>query len=79
MRPQSAADAAPAGADSGDSGVGAAELLYDPRGIDHACGDFTTQAQAFYEASGGPAVDRHRLDGDGDGVGLVRLCRKNRG
>ena len=45
------------------------ELRYDPDGPDRNCGDFDTwdEAQAFYIAAGGPATDRHRLDGDGDG------------
>jgi micrococcal nuclease len=30
-------------------------------------------AQAFYEAAGGPAVDIHRLDGDADGVACQSL------
>ncbi len=38
-------------------------------GADRDCGDFGTQteAQAFYEAAGGPAADPHRLDSDGNG------------
>ncbi|WP_051353252.1 thermonuclease family protein [Thalassobacillus devorans] len=46
-------------------------LKYDPNGPDRDCGDFDTQAeaQAFYEAAGGPGSDPYRLDGhDGDGV-----------
>ena len=37
--------------------------------------DFSSQAeaQAFYEAAGGPAEDPHRLDGDHDGV----ACESN--
>jgi micrococcal nuclease len=48
----------------------AANLRYDPFGPDRDCGDFSTQreAQAFFEAAGGPATDRHRLDRDRDGV-----------
>jgi endonuclease YncB( thermonuclease family) len=36
---------------------------------DKDCSDFATQAeaQAFFEAHGGPARDPHRLDSDGDG------------
>jgi micrococcal nuclease len=43
---------------------------YDPFGPDRDCGDFRTQAeaQAFFVAAGGPGSDRHRLDGDRDGV-----------
>ncbi|WP_394218645.1 thermonuclease family protein [Halobacillus trueperi] len=46
-------------------------LPYDPQGPDRDCGDFSSQeeAQAFYEAAGGPAQDPHRLDGhDQDGL-----------
>lgn len=43
---------------------------YDPFGMDRNCTDFTSQAeaQAFFIAAGGPKNDRHRLDGDGNGV-----------
>ena len=39
---------------------------FDPLGPDRDCGDFATwqQAQAFFEAAGGP----HRLDGDRGGI-----------
>ena len=45
-------------------------LKYDPNGPDRDCGDFDTrqEAQAFYEAAGGPEKDPHRLDRDGNGV-----------
>jgi hypothetical protein len=48
----------------------AASLRYDPFGPDRDCGEFATQreAQAFFEAAGGPANDRHRLDNNNDGV-----------
>jgi len=48
---------------------------YDPFGPDRDCDDFATheEAQAFYEAAGGPASDRHRLDGDGDGEACESL------
>ena len=51
------------------------ELLYDPDGPDRNCGDFDTweQAQAFYIAAGGPDTDRHRLDGDKDGIACNSL------
>jgi micrococcal nuclease len=50
-------------------------LLYDPNGPDRDCGDFSThaEAQAFFEAAGGPASDPHRLDGDHDGVACETL------
>ena len=50
-------------------------LAYDPSGPDRDCGDFSTQAeaQAFYEAAGGPASDPHRLDGEGDGTACESL------
>ena len=40
------------------------------RTTDRDCDDFLTQveAQDFYEAAGGPGLDLHRLDVDGDGV-----------
>ena len=48
---------------------------FDPFGPDRDCGDFDTQAeaQAFYEAAGGPGSDRHRLDRDGDGIACTSL------
>ena len=50
-------------------------LPYDPAGPDRDCGDFEDwrNAQDFYEAAGGPADDRHRLDPDGDGVACESL------
>ncbi len=56
-------------------GSAAPGLLYDPAGPDRDCGDFGewAQAQAFYEAAGGHAGDRHRLDSDGDGVACESL------
>tara|TARA_Y100000588_G_scaffold368372_1_gene436159 strand:- start:243 stop:1253 length:1011 start_codon:yes stop_codon:yes gene_type:complete len=44
-------------------------LLYDPKGADRNCGDFKTwaQAQDFFEASGGPGSDPHKLDSNKDG------------
>lgn len=48
---------------------------YDPSGPDRDCGEFSTQAeaQAFYEAAGGPVSDPHGLDGEGDGVACESL------
>jgi hypothetical protein len=58
------------------------ELRYDVNGPDRDCGDFNThaEAQAFFEAAGGPQSDRHRLD-DGR-VMVFRIfcqlaCRKS--
>jgi len=47
----------------------------DPPAGDRDCSDFVTQveAQAFYEAQGGPWRDPHRLDGDRDGVACETL------
>lgn len=47
----------------------------DPLGADCDCSDFRTQAeaQAFFEAAGGPGRDPHRLDLDGDGIACERL------
>ncbi|MDP9487448.1 MAG: thermonuclease family protein [Actinomycetota bacterium] len=44
-------------------------------GADRDCGNFSTQAeaQAFYEAAGGPASDPHRLDSDGNGQACESL------
>jgi hypothetical protein len=42
-----------------------------PEGVrDRDCSDFASrrEAQAFFEAAGGPDIDPHNLDGDGDGV-----------
>ena len=46
-----------------------AGLRYDPFGPDRNCSDFDTyqEALAFFLAAGGPGVDRHRLDVNGDG------------
>lgn len=43
--------------------------------VDHDCADFSTwrEAQAFYEAEGGPSRDPHRLDADRDGVACEAL------
>jgi hypothetical protein len=50
-------------------------LRYDPLGPDRNCGDFATQleAQAFFEAAGGPESDPHRLDGDKNGLACEAL------
>lgn len=55
--------------DSGYSGP------YDPAGPDRDCDDFTThaEAQAFFEAAGGPTSDPHQLDNDGDGIACENL------
>jgi hypothetical protein len=38
--------------------------------VDSDCADFATHwdAQAFFEANGGPAHDPHDLDADNDGI-----------
>tara|TARA_Y100000817_G_C16615954_1_gene437359 strand:- start:382 stop:651 length:270 start_codon:yes stop_codon:yes gene_type:complete len=45
-------------------------VIYDPNGPDRDCGDFTNwnDANNFFIAAGGPSIDRHRLDGDNDGI-----------
>ena len=55
-----------------DAGGG---LTYDPFGPDRNCGDFTRwlEAQAFYDAAGGPTSDPHRLDADQNGVACEAL------
>ncbi|UFJ41815.1 excalibur calcium-binding domain-containing protein [Brevibacillus humidisoli] len=42
--------------------------------VNRNCDDFASQeeAQAFYEASGGPDKDPHRLDRDRDGLACER-------
>ena len=42
---------------------------------DYDCSDFSTQAeaQAFFEAKGGPQKDYHNLDKDRDGVACESL------
>ena len=54
---------------------GTVELKYDPSGPDRNCSDFDTwaEAQAFYEAGGGPETDRHGLDRDGNGLACESL------
>ena len=54
---------------------GAPDTKYDPDGPDRNCSDFDTwaEAQAFYEAAGGPESDRHRLDRDGNGIACESL------
>jgi micrococcal nuclease len=44
-------------------------------GGDRDCSDFSSQreAQAFFEAEGGPGRDPHRLDGDNDGLACESL------
>lgn len=46
-----------------------------PREADCDCSDFRTQAeaQAFFEAAGGPQRDPYHLDGDGDGIACENL------
>jgi hypothetical protein len=59
-----------AGTRSGDA------LRFDPFGSDRNCGDFFSwaEAQDFYEAAGGPGVDRHRLDTDKNGFACENLA-----
>jgi micrococcal nuclease len=44
-------------------------------GGDRDCSDFSShrEAQAFFEAEGGPGRDPHRLDGDSDGLACETL------
>ena len=51
------------------------DLPFDPNGPDRNCGDFSSwwNAQNFYLASGGPVLDPHRLDRNGDGVACESL------
>ena len=54
---------------------GEGDLRHDLLSLDRDCGDFTNQAeaQAFYEAAGGPDRDPHRLDGDNDNIACEAL------
>ena len=74
-QPSSPALAAPVPVEDEPADVTGSSPPYDPSGPDKDCGDFSSQAeaQAFYEAAGGPAQDPHRLDGEGDGV----ACESN--
>lgn len=46
-----------------------------PKVDDRDCSDFSSQqeAQTFFESAGGPEVDPHQLDGDGNGVACESL------
>lgn len=48
---------------------------YNPFGLDKDCSDFKRRAdaQAFFEAAGGPGKDPHKLDSDHDGVACETL------
>lgn len=72
--PQLAEPAAPTQPEESELSA-TSSLAYDPAGPDRDCGDFATQAeaQAFFEAAGGPQEDPHRLDGEGDGI----ACESN--
>lgn len=61
--------------DQGDAAGSTPSLRYDPFGPDRDCSDFATQreAQAFFEAAGGPERDPYRLDSDGDGIACESL------
>ena len=54
---------------------GAPGTKYDPDGPDRNCSDFDTwaEAQAFYVAAGGPGLDPHRLDRDGNSIACESL------
>ena len=51
------------------------DLPFDPDGPDRNCGDFSSwgDAQNFYLASGGPVLDPHHLDQNGDGIACESL------
>ena len=65
------------GAPNGLSGPTSTPVPVDlPKPLpDHNCSDFATwsEAQSFYEAQGGPALDPHGLDRDGDGIACQSL------
>jgi hypothetical protein len=50
---------------------------FDPLGQDRDCSEFRSQreAQAFYDAAGGPQADRHGLDRDRNGKACEELPR----
>ena len=50
-------------------------LPFDPNGPDRNCSDFSSwwDAQNFYQAAGGPAIDPHGLDRNGDGTACESL------
>ena len=54
---------------------GTTNTVYDPDGPDRNCSDFDTwaDAQAFYEAGGGPETDPHGLDRDRNGIACESL------
>ena len=64
-------------AEAQPSGPVSRDLRFDPFGSDRDCSDFRTQAeaQAFFEAAGGPEKDPHRLDSDRDGIACESLPR----
>ena len=55
--------------------IPAATALRPTAEPDRDCSDFTEwqEAQAFFEAQGGPEYDPHRLDRDGDGIACKSL------
>ena len=66
-----AAPKAPATAPSRSSvTVSASSAAPSVTTADKDCPDFSSQAEAqtFFTANGGPAIDRHRLDADNDGI-----------
>ena len=52
-----------------------AGFQYSPHGPGRSCADFASwwEAQNFFYATGGPANDPHRLDGNGNGVACESL------
>ncbi|HEY0070224.1 MAG TPA: thermonuclease family protein [Chloroflexia bacterium] len=73
--PPTVAQPATTQAPNAASPTASTSLRYDPNGPDRDCGDFSThaEAQAFFEAAGGPGSDPHKLDGDHDGVACETL------
>ena len=55
-------------------------LPFDPNGPDRNCDEFANwwDAQNFYLASGGPVLDPHRLDQNGDGTACESLLKAPR-
>lgn len=68
--PQAAPAAAPKAAPAAPARSSVTVSTTSAAVADKDCGDFSSQAEAqtFFTANGGPAIDRHRLDADNDGI-----------
>lgn len=68
--PQAAPAAAPKAAPAAPARSSVTVSTTSAAVADKDCGDFSSQAEAqtFFTTHGGPAIDRHRLDADNDGI-----------